>query len=163
MEFYFDPFFWALVSMFGMTMAVGAWGRPDKVGKFPVDIAYGGLFYAIVDAQHLGVRVEPKNCSKLIHIGNKIIDAVNLIMKVEHPEIAEINKLFLAQIYDKPQHPEADAKNVVVTKGGQNDRSPCGTGTSARMATLYAKGDLELNEEFVNESINKLGLVPQGF
>jgi len=127
--------------------------RVEGVGEIPVDIAFGGNFYSMVSAKDLGIKVQPQNLRKLIDLGIKVINAVNGQIKVKHPENPDINEIFLAQIYDNPKHPEADAKNVVVTRGGQNDRSPCGTGTSARMATLYSKGKLGLNENFVNESI----------
>jgi proline racemase len=134
-----------------------------KIGELPVDIAFGGIFYAIVSAKDLGVRVRPENLPRLIDIGINILDATNAKMPtgVQHPENTHIKgKLVLLAIYDDPKHPEAHAKNVVVSRDGQFTREPCGTGTCARMATLHAKGMLKLNEEFVNESI--IGTIYRG-
>jgi proline racemase len=123
------------------------------LGEITADIAFGGNFYVIVSAEDIGLSVEPKNAYKLSEIGMKIKRSCQSQMEVHHPEMTHINKIASTLIYDKPRHPEADAKNVVITALGRQDRSPCGTGTCARMATLWAKGKLGLNEEFVNESI----------
>lgn len=134
-----------------------------KIGELPVDIAFGGIFYAIINAKDLGVKVKPENLPKLISAGINVIDNVNSVMpsEVQHPEKKHIRgKLKFVAIYDDPTHPEAHAKNAVVGKGGDISREPCGTGTCARMATLHARGKLELKEAFVNESI--IGTIYRG-
>ncbi|MGL4999957.1 MAG: proline racemase family protein, partial [Cetobacterium sp.] len=81
------------------------------------------------------------------------LKAVNEQIKVEHPELKHIKTIDLVEIYGEPKNPTSTLQNVVVFGEGQVDRSPCGTGTSAKMATLYAKGKLKVGEIFVYESI----------
>jgi proline racemase len=124
-----------------------------ELGKITLDISFGGSFFAIVHAKKLGLKVCTKNIDKLVQAGIAIRKAVNEQIKVQHPTLEHIKSVDLVEIYDEPTHPEANYKNVVVFGDGQADRSPCGTGTSAKMAALYAKGKLKLDEEFVYESI----------
>jgi len=125
---------------------------PGK-GKIPLDISFGGNFFAIVDAQSLGVTVSPSSYQQLLAVGLSLRDAVNEQFKVHHPEQEHIRSVDLVEICDSPSNPEADVRNATVFGVGQIDRSPCGTGVCAKMATLYAKGKLALREEFVSESI----------
>lgn len=131
-----------------------------RIGDVPVDIAFGGNFFAIVDAKTLGISVKPANVSKLRAMGLSIRDAVNSQIRVYHPEKPFIKAIELVEICDSPSIQGADSKNVVIFGAGQIDRSPCGTGTCAKMATLHARGELDLGEEFVNESI--IGAVFKG-
>lgn len=124
-----------------------------EIGEITLDIAFGGSFFAIVDAKQLGIKITPENATKLKDIGLKIRDIVNKEIKVQHPTLDHIKTVDLVEIYDEPTNPEATLKNVVVFGEGQVDRSPCGTGTSAKMATLFAKGKLKEGELFVYESI----------
>ncbi|WP_461205429.1 proline racemase [Clostridium sp. DL1XJH146] len=123
------------------------------VGKVTLDISFGGSFFAIVNAKQLGVEVEVKNVNRLTELGLMIRDIVNKEFEIQHPEKAHIKTVDLVEIYDLPSNPEATFKNVVIFGEGQVDRSPCGTGTSAKLATLYAKGMIKENEPFVYESI----------
>jgi proline racemase len=125
---------------------------PEK-GPIKVDIAFGGNFYAIVDASELGVKVETQNASKLIELGLKIRDVVNREFKVEHPLNRHINEVKLVEICDRPKSAEATYRNAVIFGLGQIDRSPCGTGTCAKIATLYCKGSLKAGEQIISESI----------
>jgi proline racemase len=125
----------------------------DGRGEIIFDIAFGGSFFVIVNATELGLTVTPNNASKLSNLAMKIMHAVNEQIDIQHPTLPHIKSVDLVEIYDAPTHPEATYKNVVVFGEGQIDRSPCGTGTSAKMATLYAKGKLKLGEPFVYESI----------
>jgi proline racemase len=124
-----------------------------EIGEITLDISFGGSFFAIVDAKQLGIKIIPENATKLKDIGLKIRDIVNKEIKVQHPTLDHIKTVDLVEIYDEPTNPEATLKNVVVFGEGQVDRSPCGTGTSAKMATLFAKGKLKEGELFVYESI----------
>ena len=101
----------------------------------------------------LGVTVTPDNIDLLIKYGKAIRKAANEQIQVQHPELPHIKTVDLVEIFDKPSNSEVDYKNVVIFGDGQADRSPCGTGTCAKMATLYAKGELGLNQDFVYESI----------
>ena len=125
------------------------------IGEVIADIAFGGSFFAIVDSQQpsLELDISCNNAEKIKDIGMKIRDAVNKKIIVSHPNLHYINTVDLVEIYGPPKHKGANLQNVVVFGSGQIDRSPCGTGTSAKLAALYAKGKIGLNEEFVYESI----------
>ncbi|RCW47376.1 MULTISPECIES: proline racemase [unclassified Halanaerobium] len=124
-----------------------------EIGAVKLDISFGGSFFAIVNAKDLGLQVNHANADQLKKVGIQIRDIVNQTIKVQHPEKPHINQVDLVEIYDDPTNPAADKKNAVVFGQGQLDRSPCGTGTSAKLATLYKKGELKENQEFVYESI----------
>ena len=123
------------------------------IGSINVDVAFGGNFFALVPAKALGVAVHPENSGRLIDLGAAVKTAVNAKLIVQHPIVDHITKVELAMIYDKPESSQPFAKSVVIFGDGQLDRCPCGTGTSAAMAALYAKGELPLDTEYINESI----------
>ncbi|HSH35014.1 proline racemase [Schnuerera sp.] len=125
---------------------------PD-LGKIPLDIAFGGSFFAIVNAKDLKTKVCSENVNKLLELSLNIRKIINDKVKIQHPELKHIKTVDLVEIYDQATAIEADYKNVVVFGNAQIDRSPCGTGTSAKMATLYYKGQLKEGETFIYESI----------
>lgn len=124
-----------------------------QIGEVTVDIAFGGSFFILVKAADLGIEIDAKNSNKITEIGLQIRDIVNSTVEIKHPTLEHIKTADLVEIYGPAKNPKATLQNVVVFGAGQIDRSPCGTGTSAKMATLYAKGLLKENEEFVYESI----------
>ncbi|WP_246893358.1 proline racemase [Clostridioides difficile] len=123
------------------------------VGTVKFDISFGGSFFAIIHASQLGLKIEPQNAGKLTELAMKLRDIINEKIEIQHPTLAHIKTVDLVEIYDEPTHPEATYKTVVIFGQGQVDRSPCGTGTSAKLATLHAKGELKVGEKFVYESI----------
>ena len=123
------------------------------VGTVKFDISFGASFFAIIHASQLGLKIEPQNAGKLTELAMKLRDIINEKIEIQHPTLAHIKTVDLVEIYDEPTHPEATYKNVVIFGQGQVDRSPCGTGTSAKLATLHAKGELKVGEKFVYESI----------
>ena len=123
------------------------------VGTVKFDISFGGSFFAIIHASQLGLKIEPQNAGKLTELAMKLRDIINEKIEIQHPTLAHIKTVDLVEIYDEPTHPEATYKNVVIFGQGQVDRSPCGTGTSAKLATLHSKGELKVGEKFVYESI----------
>ncbi|MFX1576176.1 MAG: proline racemase family protein [Promethearchaeota archaeon] len=123
------------------------------IGEVTVDIAFGGNFFAFVEASALQLEVEKGNLDELIATGLMIRDAINAKIKVQHPIAKHITSVGLTGIYGKPKNPQAQARNVVIFGNGQVDRSPCGTGTSARLAAMYARGQIGLDEPFICESI----------
>ena len=125
---------------------------PD-VGRVKLDIAYGGNFYAILPAESVGLEISTEHVNKIISCGTKIWRAVNQQVDIHHPEEPEIDCVNFVEFSAPATHLKATMKNAVVVPPGGMDRSPCGTGTSAKMATLYSRGELGLNEEFVHESI----------
>ncbi|WP_422447394.1 proline racemase family protein [Thermoanaerobacterium sp. DL9XJH110] len=122
-------------------------------GTVKIDIAFGGSFFAIVKAKDLGIEVKKENIYKLIDMGLKVREEANKKVRVYHPEKPHIKTVDLAEISDCPTHPRAHAKNVVIFGEKSVDRSPCGTGTCAKMADLYFRGELGLNQDFIHESI----------
>lgn len=124
-----------------------------EIGKIKLDISYGGNYYAIVKSMDMGITVSPENAKEIVRLGNMIKDAVNEQVTVYHPDKPYINEVTHVEFSDLPTHPQANVKNAVVIPPGAIDRSPCGTGTSAKMASLYAKGKLKIGEKFVHESI----------
>lgn len=125
---------------------------PD-FGKVTFDISFGGSFFAMVKDSELKVEIEPKNVNIISERAMKLRDAINKEIPVQHPTQPHIKTVDLVEVYGKAKSEDADYQNVVIFGSGQVDRSPCGTGTSAKMATLYAKGELDINEPFVYESI----------
>jgi proline racemase len=124
-----------------------------SIGEVLMDISFGGSFFAIVKAENLGLEICPANAQKLIEIGMKIINAVNETVEIQHPTLSHIKTVDLVEIWGPAKNPKATLQNAVIFGQGQLDRSPCGTGTCAKLATLYSKGELKLNEEFIYESI----------
>lgn len=124
-----------------------------NIGKVTFDISFGGSFFAIVKDSELKVEIRPENINVITERAMKLRDIINKEIKVQHPTQPHINTVDLVEIYGQAKSDNANYQNVVIFGSGQVDRSPCGTGTSAKMATLYAKGELGLNEPFVYESI----------
>ncbi len=125
----------------------------EGLGEVRCDIAYGGNFYAITDARKLDLPLLPSNASTIVDAAVRIRKAINHALDVVHPESPFIRGLTHVEFYADPVHPEAHVRNTVIVPPGGIDRSPCGTGTSAKLATMYAKGEIGLGEEFVHESI----------
>ncbi|SPE40921.1 conserved hypothetical protein [Candidatus Sulfopaludibacter sp. SbA3] len=120
------------------------------LGTVTVDVAYGGMFYVLADAAPLGLRIAPDQARDIVRVAEMIKAAARAQLPVVHPENPGIAGVSIAQIY------EGRKNAVVVSTNGSNgvlDRSPCGTGTCARMATLHAKGTLPLHQDFVHEGI----------
>jgi 4-hydroxyproline epimerase len=125
---------------------------PD-LGTLKVDVAYGGNFYAIVEPQENYTDMQDYSALQLIAWSPVLRERLNQKYKFQHPELADINRLTHILWTGKPRHPEAHARNAVFYGDKAIDRSPCGTGTSARMAQLAAKGKLKPGDDFVHESI----------
>jgi proline racemase len=123
-----------------------------EVGRVSYDMAYGGNFYAVVPAEALGLPVEPWAVPELIRRGLQVMEAIDEQARPVHPENPDIAGCRHIQVV-QPGVDGADARNAVVIQPGWVDRSPCGTGTSARMALLHARGSLALERPFVNESV----------
>lgn len=129
--------------------------KVDGVGEFPVDICFGGAFYVFVMADDLGVDIVPENASVLTELGMKIRSAASASLNVVHPESPDINWIFGTVIVTPPvvEGDRVKTRNICVFGEASVDRSPCGTGTCARMAQLYTKGILKPGMTFENHSI----------
>jgi len=125
---------------------------PD-LGELVLDIAYGGNFYAIIDPQPNFSGLESLSASDVQRLSPIIRERVNRSVEVVHPEDPTIKGVSHVQWTGAAIDPRADGRNAVFYGEKAIDRSPCGTGTSARMAQLAAKGKLVIGEDFVHESI----------
>ncbi|EJL38813.1 proline racemase family protein [Brevibacillus agri] len=125
----------------------------EGIGPVTCDLAYGGNFYAITDARALGLELVPANAATIVDTAVRIRKAINQAVEVVHPAKPFIRGLTHVEFYTNPSTQGADVKNTVVVPPGGIDRSPCGTGTSAKLATLFAKGQIGIGEPFVHESI----------
>jgi proline racemase len=125
----------------------------DGLGRVEVDVAYGGAFFAIVDAPALGLAVEPRAARELVGLGARITAAAARQLDVRHPENPDIRGVTFTEFAMPFAGPGTVSRNAVVVAPGRLDRSPCGTGTSARLAVLHARGRLAVGQGFTHESI----------
>ncbi|MER8908741.1 4-hydroxyproline epimerase [Mesorhizobium sp. M0854] len=123
------------------------------LGEISVDVAYGGNFYAIVEPQKTYRDMADHSAGELIAWSPVMRQRLNEKYSFVHPENPGIDKLSHILWTGAPTNPQADARNAVFYGDKAIDRSPCGTGTSARMAQLHAKGKLGVGNDFVHESI----------
>ena len=121
-------------------------------GEICFDISFGGSFFALINAEEIGLRLEADNIDRIEALGMKLLTEINRTISVKHPTL-DIKTVDLVEFYSHTDTEKANMKNCVVFGDGQIDRSPCGTGTSAKIASLYARGQQKLGEEFVYESI----------
>jgi proline racemase len=143
-----------------------------RLGTVLVDVAYGGMFYVIADAARFGLRLTPDEGREIVRIGEMLKAAAREQLPTTHPLQPEVGGYSVAQLSGPPHAEDTDMRNAVVistgafdwdrpdTWTGALDRSACGTGTSARMATLHARGKLALGQPFRHEGI--LGTVFTG-
>lgn len=123
------------------------------LGRLRVDVAYGGNFYAIVDPQENFRDMADFSALELVRMSRELRAALNARYGIAHPEHPEIAGISHVLWTGAPQSPGATARNAVFYGDKAIDRSPCGTGTSARMAQWHAKGRLKPGEDFIHESI----------
>ncbi|MBO0770918.1 MAG: proline racemase family protein, partial [Actinobacteria bacterium] len=125
---------------------------PGGIGELTLDLAWGGNYYAILPAADAGTDVRPERHDDLIARGLAVMAAVNQQLSFAHPDQPEIKECHHV-IFTAPGGGEVSARAATVIHPGWIDRSPCGTGTSARMAQLHARGALGLEEDFVHASL----------
>lgn len=136
------------------------------LGPVTVDVAWGGMFYVIADADALGVGLVPEQAGEIARLGEMIKAATQEQLDCVHPENPEIRGVTIAQLSGRPPDPAvADWRNAVIVSSGRLDwerpatwtgaldRSPCGTGTCAKMATLHARGLLALQQDFRHQGV----------
>lgn len=124
-----------------------------ELGELSVDVAYGGNFYAIVDIQKNYKGIDHYSAGKLIAWARELRKNINEKYQFVHPDDPTINGCSHILWTGEPIDKSSTARNAVFYGDKAIDRSPCGTGTSARMAQWYAKGQLKKGDEFVHESI----------
>lgn len=118
-----------------------------------VTVAWGGAFYALVDSEALDVRVDVASAPRLTEIGMAIKHLVATHVDVVHPDDPRLSGLYGTIISGPPKLPGSHGRNVTIYADGAIDRSPCGTGTSAKLAALFARVDLAIGQPYVHESI----------
>ncbi|HTW10526.1 MAG TPA: proline racemase family protein [Acidimicrobiales bacterium] len=124
----------------------------DGTGEVELDLAWGGNFYALLPAAAVGLAVRPGLQDPLIRTGLAIMAAVNEQLEFAHPEQPSIDACHHVA-FTEPGDGTVSGRAAVAIHPGWIDRSPCGTGTSARMAQLYARGQLGLEEDYVHASL----------
>lgn len=117
----------------------------EELGDVRTDIAFGGDFYAIVDADALGLELSPANESVAARAAGQIIKAVNEQVRVVHPDDSSIARCY-ETLFTTKNVTRGDYRHAVISPPGAYDRSPCGTGTSARLALMYANGQIGVGE-----------------
>lgn len=127
----------------------------EGLGTYRVDVAYGGMIYCIIDAADLGLTLARDEARDLVQLGERVKAAAAVQLPSVHPEIPEIHTINQTEFAGPITVADGvkTSRNAVVVSPGRLDRCPCGTGTSARMALLHARGELALDEAFCHTSI----------
>lgn len=115
------------------------------------DISFGGSFFLLVNIEQFGLDINENTVEEIIDLGMKILPQVNEEVEMKHPEL-DISGSEVVEFYGKAHKEGNHASNVVVFGNYQADRSPCGTGTSAKMAFLHQEGKLKVGDAYINES-----------
>ena len=123
----------------------------EGFGKVKLDIAYGGIFYALIDPAQLGLEIRPDQAKKLVEAGSAIHRAVNAQLEVAHPEIKAIKGISYTMF--NSFNAAGELKGATIMPPGRIDRSPCGTGNSARLAVAAARGLAKPGDTFTARSI----------
>ena len=122
-----------------------------RLGTVPYSVAFGGNFYALVNLDDVGLTFDRSRQNAISEVGLAIMEAINETAPPRHPEIEGLNHCHHVE-FIAPGSTARHSRHAMSIYPGWFDRSPCGTGTCARMAELWARNELALNEEFVNES-----------
>lgn len=130
------------------------------LGGINVDTVCVGGFFVMVSTDQIGVDLTPANSPELIRLGMTLIEAANQQLEVRHPTRPEVTTVDVAEFYDLSGHSRRRGRNVVVYGEAHMDRSPCGTGTAAKMTLLHRRGLLGMNQTFNN--YGPLGSVFEG-
>jgi proline racemase len=119
-------------------------------GTIRADIAFGGVFYALVDVAQIGLTIAPENARALAEAGIAIKADIKGQIEVNHPDIAGLDEV--AYVMFRDIEPDGTIRTCTTLKPGRVDRSPCGTGSSANLATLYARGQVKLGDTRTSKS-----------
>jgi proline racemase len=124
-----------------------------KYGTLLVDVAFGGAFYAFISSEKVGLKVRPENVEQLVEVAEAIKSAVNAAISIEHPIESDLSFVYGTILIDTPENPAHYSRNVCVFADAEVDRSPTGTGVSARLALHHARGEITDGQEIIVESI----------
>lgn len=125
----------------------------EGIGRIMVDVAFGGMFYAIADAGALGFELVPAEARELSRVGELIRVAARRQVRCVHPENPQIEGVSIVQIAEPWQGVDATSRNAVIVAPGRLDRSATGTGLSARMAVLHARGLMRAGDRMTHASV----------
>ena len=126
----------------------------EEYGDVEVDVAYGGNAFVIVPAEAFGLVLGTGIKERIFTLSKMVLDKANQEIGFQHPEKSFIRGITQIHWYSKPmQYEDANSRSANVVLPGSIDRSPCGTGTSARVTALFTKGEIGLNEPFIQESL----------
>ena len=135
----------SFVHQLDVTISTPQWG------DITLDLSYGGIFYALVDVDQIGLKIEKGNAAELVKAGMILKDLVNRQVEVVHPEIPEISGV--AYVMFRDTEVDGTVRTCTTMWPGRADRSPCGTGNSANLATLHARGRAKVGDSFISRSI----------
>ncbi|MGZ3629042.1 MAG: proline racemase family protein [Ktedonobacteraceae bacterium] len=124
-----------------------------RYGKLLVDVAYGGAFYAFTSSEKVGLKVKPENTEQLVEAAQAIKEAVNSAIVIEHPIESDLSFVYGTILIDAPEDPDHHSRNICVFADAEVDRSPTGTGVSARLAIHHARNEITDGQEIIIESI----------
>ena len=125
---------------------------PELGGVLKFDVAYGGNFYAIIEPQDVYGDLEQLSAADIVRLSPLLRERINQRYRFGHPDDDRLSHMRHVMWTGRPRRPDSDARNAVFYGDAAIDRSPCGTGTSARMAQLAARGELAAGDPFVHES-----------
>ena len=123
----------------------------EGLGKVTVDVAFGGIFYALIDPSQFDLKILPENARQLVDIGTRIHRTVNEQLEISHPELESIKGISYTMFVGHDD--EGEMKGATILPPGRIDRSPCGTGNSARLAVMEARGQIKVGEILKARSI----------
>jgi proline racemase len=123
----------------------------ERWGRIKTDIAFGGIYYAIVDVHQLGIAIDPRNARELAQAGVELKEMIAHQVTVGHPELAGMDQI--AYVMFRSQEPDGAIRTCTTLAAGRVDRSPCGTGSSANLAVLHARGEVEVGDARTSRSI----------
>ena len=130
--------------------------KTKNFGSITVSTAFGGDSFLICNAHDFNLKIEPKNAIKFVKIAKELLEEANFSIGFEHPTIERLNYISFCQFVEplkKKDNSILTGLNTVVIRPGKLDRSPCGTGTSARLAVMKEKNEIQIDQEFISESI----------
>lgn len=135
----------AFVEVLDQEIATPRWG------VIKADIAFGGIYYALVDVDQLGVAIKPGNARELAEAGVELKEAIARQVAVRHPELAGVDQI--AYVMFRSLEPDGAIRTCTTLPAGRVDRSPCGTGSSANLAVLHARGEVKVGDTRTSRSI----------
>lgn len=125
----------------------------EGMGTLSVDVAFGGVFYVMPSAREIGFQIGPDVAREMITLGNRIKSAAREQFSVQHPEISTFNAIDFLMFTEEVDAEKNILRNATIMPPGRVDRSPCGTGSAARLAVMHAKGHAKVGDTFSMRSI----------